>query len=267
MWNHAYCGVFNVDDPVPFTFQLTRTEDRMAAGKAGVEMLKDAVMYRAASKHTATVIFLHGLGDTGHGWGQAFHEIQKDYVKLICPTAPFNKVSVNGGMRMPSWFDIYSLDKESEKVQNEDEIREAARRVHELLDYEQSSTGVSSNCIILGGFSQGGTLAVYSALTYQKPLGGIIGLSTWFPVNMLTKEVMSDANKDTPFLHLHGDFDYTVPLKWGKLSSDFILSLNRAENTYKFKVIAGLGHSSSAEEMRDVKTWIDKVIPPIAGNL
>lgn len=36
--------------------------------------------------------------------------IRPPYVKVICPTAPTMPVTLNAGFRMPSWFDLFSLD-------------------------------------------------------------------------------------------------------------------------------------------------------------
>lgn len=36
--------------------------------------------------------------------------IRPPYVKVICPTAPTMPVTLNSGFRMPSWFDLKTLD-------------------------------------------------------------------------------------------------------------------------------------------------------------
>lgn len=36
---------------------------------------------------------------------------------------------------------------------------------------------------MLGGFSQGGALALFSALTFDQPLAGVIALSCWLPLH------------------------------------------------------------------------------------
>lgn len=54
--------------------------------------------------------------------------------------------------------------------------------VHSLIEAEIES-GIASNRIIVGGFSQGGALALYSSLTFGKPLAGIIALSCWLPIS------------------------------------------------------------------------------------
>jgi len=51
-----------------------------------------------------------------------------------------------------------------------------------LINNEEKE-GISTENIIVGGFSQGGAVALYTALTSPKKLGGIVGLSTWLPLH------------------------------------------------------------------------------------
>ncbi len=52
-----------------------------------------------------------------------------------------------------------------------------------LIDDEEQK-GIPRSRIVVGGFSQGGAVAVYSALAYDKqPLAAILALSTWLPLN------------------------------------------------------------------------------------
>uniref|UniRef100_A0A8C9E5M5 Acyl-protein thioesterase 1 n=1 Tax=Phocoena sinus TaxID=42100 RepID=A0A8C9E5M5_PHOSS len=89
----------------------------------------------AVQKATDAVIFLHGLGDTGHGWAEAFAGIRSAHIEYICPHTPVMPVTLNMNMAMPSWFDIIGV-----KASIEQEVK----------------NGIPSNRIILGGFSQGG---------------------------------------------------------------------------------------------------------------
>jgi predicted esterase len=71
-----------------------------------------SVITIAPAKPTATVIFMHGLGDTADGWAPMLHhEIAPlmPHIKFICPTAPVRPVTLNGGMAMTSWHDITDL--------------------------------------------------------------------------------------------------------------------------------------------------------------
>lgn len=87
---------------------------------------------------------------------------------------------------MPAWFDIKGLDiSAAEDIEG---IKKATTYIHYLIEKEISE-GISSERIIVGGFSQGGALAIHSALTFPKKLAGIIALSCWLPMNKLFSSV------------------------------------------------------------------------------
>lgn len=48
-----------------------------------------AVIIEATAQHTASLVFLHGLGDTGHGWAPVMRQMAKrlKFMKFICPHA------------------------------------------------------------------------------------------------------------------------------------------------------------------------------------
>ncbi|XP_027755247.1 acyl-protein thioesterase 1 isoform X5 [Empidonax traillii] len=135
-------------------------------------------------------------------------------------------VSLNMNMSMPSWFDITGLSPDSQE--DEAGIKQAAENVKALIDQEVKN-GIPSNRIILGGFSQG-------------PIGGV--------------------NKDIPVLQCHGDCDPLVPVMFGSLTVEKLKSMINPANV-TFKTYSGMMHSSSLEEMMDVKQFIDKHLPPI----
>ena len=61
-------------------------------------MSGNPVVVSASGKHTATLIFLHGLGDTGHGWASSLADVRPSHLKVVCPTAPIMPVTLNSGM-------------------------------------------------------------------------------------------------------------------------------------------------------------------------
>lgn len=217
-------------------------------------MAVSPVILQATSKHTASIIFMHGLGDTGHGWAQAMAEIRPSYCKVICPTAPTMPVTLNAGFRMPSWFDLRTLDMYG--PEDEDGIKKAASNIQSIIQSEISA-GIPANRIIVGGFSQGGALALYTGLTSTQPLAGIVALSCWLPLH----KSFPDARKtdDTvPILQCHGEVDPVLPYKFGQLSH---YSLKSFMKNAQFNSYPGLSHSSSDEEMNEVKAFIEKHIP------
>ena len=66
-------------------------------------------------------------------------------------------------------------------VEDADGIEKAAAMVHSLIE-EEINRGISSHRIIVGGFSQGGALSLYSSLRSKRTLGGVVTLSCWLPL-------------------------------------------------------------------------------------
>uniref|UniRef100_A0A8C7AKJ7 Acyl-protein thioesterase 1 n=1 Tax=Neovison vison TaxID=452646 RepID=A0A8C7AKJ7_NEOVI len=198
----------------------------------------------AVRKATAAVIFLHGLGDTGHGWAEAFAGIRSSHIKYICPHA----------------FDITGLLPESQE--DEPGIKQAAENVKALIEQEVKN-GIPSNRIILGGFSQGGALSLYTALTTQQKLAGVTALSCWLPLRAsFPQGPISGVNRDISILQCHGDCDPLVPLMFASLTAEKLKTLVNPANV-TFKTYEGMMHSSCQQEMMDIKQFIDKLLPPV----
>lgn len=61
--------------------------------------------------HSATVILMHGLGDSADGLGDLAEQWGRmmPHIKFILPTAEQRPVTLNGGMRMNAWYDPYII--------------------------------------------------------------------------------------------------------------------------------------------------------------
>lgn len=72
--------------------------------------------------HTATVVFLHGFGDTGMGWEFMVDAIapHMPHVKWILPHAPIRPITAFQGQLSHAWYDIVG-GKASQKVKEKSE--------------------------------------------------------------------------------------------------------------------------------------------------
>ena len=144
------------------------------------------VVLKARAQHTATMIFLHGLGDTGHGWAAGLNQIRPDHLKIVCPNAPSIPVTLNMGLVMPAWFDIKHLPDDNKPTSREDlEGVEASTKVlQSIIDMEaRALPDGGSGRIMIGGFSQGGAIALNNLIKYKQKLAGCVALSTYIPGN------------------------------------------------------------------------------------
>nr|CAG8436128.1 8093_t:CDS:2 [Entrophospora candida] len=207
-----------------------------------MSQLTSVIKRAGPSLHSATVIFLHGLGDSGHGWEPVAKEIGEimKHVKFVLPNAPIRPITINMGMRMPGWFDLTTL--------NLDQIDGGVDEdgVMETLSQNEIDSGIVSNRIVVGGFSQGAAIALATGITSEYPLAGIVGLSGFL------------TNKNTPIFMAHGDRDMVVNYQFGKRTSEFLK--NNGYNV-TFKTYNGMDHSSSDQEVYDLTSFLKQVIP------
>lgn len=212
----------------------------------------------AIETQTATLIFMHGLGDTGHGWCEGLSDVcsrQMKYLKIICPNAPIQRVSLNMGMQMPSWFDIYALSFNA--PQDEPGIKKSTEDVVKIIEAEIKN-GIPPNRIVVGGFSQGGAVGLHTLMTYDKKLAGCVGLSTFLPLHQKFPEICNEINKDTKIFLGHGKADPVVDYKIGEMTKTVTSQYYR---NVKFHSYNDLGHSSSGKEMKDVLDFLKTVLP------
>ncbi len=117
--------------------------------------IMNPIVVPARATHSATVIMLHGLGDSGDGWSSVAGQLNMPWVKYIFPSAPARPVTINGGAMCPAWADIKGLSPDSpEDVEGS---LQTQALVHSLISKEVSA-GIPASRVVLGGFSQGAAM-------------------------------------------------------------------------------------------------------------
>jgi phospholipase/carboxylesterase len=168
------------------------------------------------SAHKHTVIWLHGLGADGHDFesiAPQLHLNAEAGIHFIFPNAPIQPVTINGGMEMRAWYDI--LEMSLERKVDVAGIYQSEKLLGRLIEREMVK-GISSEQILLAGFSQGGVIALHAGLRCPYKLAGIIGLSTYLPTLEQLKTERSPANISTPIFMGHGILDSVVAIESGK---------------------------------------------------
>jgi len=184
-----------------------------------------------------------------------------DHVKFIFPNAPNIPITVNMGMLMPGWYDVVSFDGLGDRSHDEAGILRSRGVMNKYISDEVAS-GVPSSRIVLGGFSQGGAIALVTGLLHPTPLGGIVGLSTYLPMaDRVTSmiNVMDSPQKSVPIFMGHGDSDPLVKPQWAAQTKKKIEELGW--KGIQFKTYKGLQHSADPQEIDDVERWILDRIP------
>lgn len=176
----------------------------------------DSIIKEPAGAAQATVIWLHGLGDSGAGFADVIPvlNLPTDHrIRFIFPHAPEQAVTINNGFVMRSWYDIKTMVLEGRA--DIPTLQQSEKLVTELIE-QQIASGIPASSIVLAGFSQGGVLSLYTALRSAHKLAGIVGLSCYLASQDLPNIGNQGTNRDTPIFSSHGEHDMTVPFAAGK---------------------------------------------------
>lgn len=199
---------------------------------------------------TASVIWLHGLGADGHNFEGVVPilELPEDAgVRFIFPHAPRIPVTINNGYVMPAWYDI--LEMNLDRKVDVGQLEVSALAVHAFIERE-IGRGIPSERIVVAGFSQGGAVSYQAALTYDKPLGGLLALSTYFATaNSIEAHT---ANKALAIRIMHGTVDDVVPESLGRQAQALLTEMGYAPEYMTYSV----GHSVSMEELQDIGQYL-----------
>ena len=198
---------------------------------------------------TGSVIWLHGLGADGHDFVPVIEEMRLPRalpLRFVLPHAPLRAVTLNAGQVMPAWYDLTALDEAA--ADDIDGLQQAAGWIAALIARE-AERGVRSERVVIAGFSQGGALALYTALRYPRRLAGLIGLSTYLPAHQRLPDEASRVNRDMPVLMAHGRDDDLVRMEWGHRSCEILQQAGYSVQWQEYD----MPHAVCPEEIVDIR--------------
>ncbi len=197
-----------------------------------------------------SIIWLHGLGADGQDFVPIVDELSLPVaVRFIFPHAPMRPVTINGGYVMRAWYDIVGDDIGAQ--QDEAGIR-ASQAAIEALIAQEAARGIAPDHIFLAGFSQGGAIALHTALRQSTPLAGVLALSCYLPLADSAGSEVLPGTKTTPVFMAHGRNDPVVPYGLGAASRDALVKLGYAVEWHEY----AMPHSVCDEELRDIGIWL-----------
>jgi lysophospholipase-2 len=207
------------------------------------------------------LVFLHGLGDTPYGWTSLTDVLPSlkpslANIKYVLPPAPTIPITINGGAEMPGWFDVLDWPIGIKARDDEKGINAAVKQI-EAVVAELEKEGIPKSRIVLGGFSQGGAIAIQTAYrqsSFNEAYAGCVALSGWLTLEA-NLQIPAKA-KETPIFWGHGEYDDKVLFEQqafgvAKLKEKGVESVEHASYP--------MGHESDPGEMQAMATFLDKI--------
>lgn len=200
------------------------------------------------------LILFHGLGADGDDLAPVSDLITErlpltdHHWRVHRPDAPVSPVSINGGLAMPSWFDLVAEDG-SIGVDHDGLAGITADLQQDIADQ------VGDDPYILGGFSQGGVLATRLMLSLPRPPLAAIMLSTWLPAPEQI-EKPTDGRDPAVFIG-HGEHDPLIPVQAAGRLNDFLKECGLSNVTERHYPVE---HGILPEELNDISEWLSQLL-------
>jgi len=195
----------------------------------------------------ASVIWLHGLGADGHDFEPIVPELRLPKpVRFVFPHAPIRPVTLNNGMRMRAWYDIARLGGGPE---DEAGIRESQKLLEDLIRKEKQP-------VVLAGFSQGGAIALQTALRYPQRLAGVLALSTYLPLSTKVSLERTKENQDVPIFMAHGTHDDIIAISRAKISREILEQQGYQVEWHEYP----MPHSVCPQEIADISAFLARLL-------
>ena len=218
--------------------------------------LPETVEVTSGASPEGSVIWLHGLGADGHDFEPIVPQLGlagQLGLRFVFPHAPMRPVTINGGMTMRAWYDILTLDRGG--PQDETGIRESDEQLRMLVEREHER-GVPHEKIVLAGFSQGGAIALHTALRFPQRLAGLMALSTYLPLSgSFDEEVAGNdeaQSNELPIFMAHGSFDPMLPMALGRHSHEVLEKAGYKVEWHDYP----MAHAVCPEEIADIRNWL-----------
>ena len=200
------------------------------------------------SDDTTLILLLHGRGSNRHDLFSLAPHFPADAI-VISPEAPFNAAQWGYGPGS-AWYKFIGRNRPEPES-----FTQSLRAVDDFLN--ELKTKMKFGKIVMGGFSQGGTMSLAYGLTRKNALTGVMNFSGFLADHSEVTRHLTTAPSPHPKIFWgHGVQDPAIPFA---LAVEGRAQLEKAG----YEVEAhdyNIGHWIDGEELRDALNWLS------AGN-
>jgi phospholipase/carboxylesterase len=216
----------------------------------------EAVEIETGPFPTGAIVWLHGVGADGHHFAPLVPQLARTVaapLRFVFPHAPYRRITLCNGERMRGWYDLRNVDRQLE--QDDEAIRGSFAAISALLHRERER-GIAPGRLVLGGFSQGGAMSLFTGPRFPERLAGIVVLSGYRLIAQRFDAERQAANQHTPIFMGYGTRDPVVDVREGETSREMLRSAGYPVEWHTYPV----GHEVSPEAVADVADFLARVL-------
>ena len=190
-----------------------------------------------------------------HGYGADERDLGA-LLPYLDPEGRFLAVLPRGPFAAPpgfSWFDIAALAEPDDDAAIASPFAQTVGEVSALLDAICAEHSMSRSEAVVGGFSQGGGVALALALGSDagaRP-AGVIAMSAFLPATAEV-DIDWDAAASVPVLVQHGTEDPMVPVEQGRALAELLESHGVPVTFTEYP----MGHQVALESLQQAHEWL-----------
>ena len=169
--------------------------------------------------------------------------------------------------KMTGWFDLYDWPIDTTAPEDRTQVPQSVNLLKTEIRSIMQAYDLPAHKIVVGGFSQGGAIALVAAYhaeygaIEEEALGGCVNLSGWWPLQPPPNEgraTTTPAQQRVPLFWGHGTYDDKVLFEHQAFGVQLLkeqLGVQQIEARQY-----SIGHSSDPDELRDVADFVQRVI-------
>ena len=216
--------------------------------------LKPLVFNSTSGNHTHTLIFMPGYSNQPEDFKKVFTSKitfpKKNDTTIVILRSPMVDITYNHTKNY-AWYDIYGIPLKNLSDINFEQLKNSSKILEKAIENEVNLLNGNYENIIVGGHSQGASIALYQAYSGEKKLGGVFAFSGFLP----PCNVSDDKNTLNAYLG-YGDEDNVIEPSFINKSIENIKDFEGFDlHIYKHHK-----HHVCTNQTIDVSKFLEKII-------
>ncbi len=194
------------------------------------------------------LILMHGYGSDEKDLFELAKAFPENYF-IVSPRAPYVATGTNGYQ----WYEMTEIN--GQRDGNAQQLAQSRTTIATFITQVSKKYKVAPGSIYLSGFSQGAIMSYQVGLTQPNLINGIAVLSGMIYPSFQKSIKPTPALQKLKIFVAHGAADTRIPYAKGKAAKDLLASKGI---TLEFHEYMGMGHSITADVIRDMNKWLQK---------
>lgn len=208
-------------------------------------------LHRSANpmvRHPWLLVLMHGVGSNEHDLFSLAPQIPEQF-HVVSLRAPFRM-----GPGAFAWFD-FSIEPHGERTINEPQEAESRTLLEQAVAQAAQQLGIAADHVVVGGFSQGGIMALSLLLTQPALMHAALVWHSRLLQQVVPLTAPADALHGKRLWLSHGTYDNVIPLAHAQAIAHHMATLPVSVAYHEFPS----AHEIRPSELAATVAWLESL--------